>query len=138
MRYTAIGQGPPLLYLLNLINLLYLIFPMRRIFIGGIALLLCGGMYARSKSDPLMFVFLRVEHEHDLAILRPMIAPNIGVQIDSGPRAIKPGTVLRCWSLVREHEAIVETRISKVTELVLECGEQKFLVKTLEFSPHTK
>jgi hypothetical protein len=111
---------------------------MRRIFIGGIVLLLCGGIYARTKSDPLMFVFLRVDHQQDVAILRPMIAPDIGVQLDSGPRELKPGTVLRCASSVREHDAIVETRIAKVTDLMLDCGEHKFVVKTVEFSPRAK
>jgi hypothetical protein len=111
---------------------------MRRVFIGGIALLLCGGISARSKSDPLMFVFLRVDHQQDVAILRPMIAPDIGVQLDSGPRELKPGTVLRCASSVREHDAIVETRIAKVTDLMLDCGEHKFVVKTVEFSPRAK
>jgi hypothetical protein len=102
------------------------------------ALLLCGGISARSKSDPLMFVFLRVDHQQDVAILRPMIAPDIGVQLDSGPRELKPGAVLRCTSSVREHDAIVETRISKVTDLMLDCGEHKFVVKTVEFSPRAK
>lgn len=111
---------------------------MRRIFIGGIILLLCGGIYARSKRDPLMFGFLRVDHQQDVAILRPMIAPDIGVQLDSGPRDLKPGTVLQCGASVREHDAIVETRIAKVTDLVLDCGERKFVVKALEFSPQAK
>src|SRR5260370_23202510 len=102
---------------------------MRRIFIGGIALLLCGGISARSKRDPLMFVFLRVDHEQEIAILRPMIAANIGVQLDSGPRGLKPGTVLHGSSSVSDHDAIVDTRIAKVTDLVLDCGEQKFVVE---------
>jgi len=111
---------------------------MRRIFISGIALLLCGGISARSKSDPLMFVFVRVDQAQEVAILRPMIAPDIGVQLDSGPRELKPGTVLRCSTSLREHDAIVETRIAKVTDLVLECGEHKFVVKSLDFSPRGK
>ncbi len=85
-----------------------------------------------------MFVFLRVDHQQDFAILRPMIAPDIGVQLDSGPREIKQGTVLRCWSSVREHDALVESQIAKVTELVLDCGENKFVVKALQFSPQAK
>ncbi len=108
---------------------------MRRVFIGGIALLLCGGISARRKSDPLVFVFLRVDHEQDVAILRPMIAPDIGVQLDSGPRELKPGTVLQCASSVREHDAIVESRIAKVTDLMLDCGEHRFVVKTIDFAP---
>jgi hypothetical protein len=111
---------------------------MRRVFIGGIVLLLCGGISARSKSDPLMFVFLRVDREHDLAILRPMIAPDIGVQLDSGPREIKPGTVLRCSTSIREHDALVENQIAKVSDLMLDCGDQKFVVKTVEFFPRAK
>jgi len=108
---------------------------MRRAFIGGIVLLLCGGISARNKSDPLVFVFLRVDREHDIAILRPMIAPDIGVQLDSGPREIKPGTVLRCGTSVRQHDALVENQIAKVTDLMLDCGDQKFVVKTIDFSP---
>jgi len=111
---------------------------MRRVFIGAIALSLCGGISARNKRDPLVFVFLRVDHEQDVAILRPMIAPDIGVQLDSGPRELKPGTVLRCASSLREHDAIVEGQIAKVSDLVLDCGDQKFVVKTVEFSPRAK
>ena len=111
---------------------------MRRVIIGGITLLLCGALSARSKSDPLVFVFLRVDREQDIAILRPMIAPDIGVQLDSGPREIKPGTVLRCKPSVREHDAIVESQIAKVSDLMLDCGDQKFVVKTVEFSPRAK
>lgn len=130
---------------------------MRRIFISGTALLLCGAITARSlpapagpvalagKSDPLVFVFLRVDRAQDVAILRPMIAPDIGVQLDSGERKLNPGTVLRCEASVREHDAIVETKIAKVTDLVLDClpvgeagGDRKFIVKSLDFSPRAK
>ena len=111
---------------------------MRRIVIGGIALLLCGAIAARSKTDPLMFVFLRVDRQQGVAVLRPMIAPDIGVQLDSGPRELKPGTVLQCAASLRDHDAIVETKIAKVTDLVLDCGEHKFIVKSLDFSPRGK
>jgi hypothetical protein len=83
-------------------------------------------------------VFLRVDHEHDIAVLRPMIAPDIGVQLDSGPRHIEPGTVLTCAMLPREHDAIVEGQLTKVSEIVLDCGEHKFVVKTLDFRPQRK
>jgi len=111
---------------------------MRRILIGTIGLLLCGGISARSKTDPLVFVFVGVDRAQDVAILRPMIAPDIGVQLDSGPRELKPGTVLQCASSLREHDAIVETQIAKVTDLVLNCGDHKFVVKSLDFSPRGK
>src|SRR6266699_6196822 len=111
---------------------------MQRIFIGGLALLLCGGISARSKTDPLVFVFLRVDRDQGVAILRPMIAPDIGVQLDSGPRELKPGTVLQCATSLREHDAIVETKIAKVTDLVLECGDHKFVVKSIDFNPRGK
>src|SRR5260370_30125834 len=111
---------------------------MRRVLICGIALFVCGVISARSKTDPLVFVFLRVDHEQDVAILRPMIAPDIGVQLDSGPPKLDAGTVLQCESAVRTHAAIVEGQVGKVTELVLNCGEHKFIVKTLEFSPRAK
>jgi hypothetical protein len=111
---------------------------MRRIIISGITVLLCGAIATRSKTDPLMFVFLRVDPEREVAILRPMIAPDIGVQLDSGPGELKPGTVLRCAASLRDHDAIVETKIAKVTDLVLDCGEHRFVVKSLDFSPRGK
>jgi hypothetical protein len=108
---------------------------MRRILVGGFSLLLCAAIAARSKTEPLIFVFLRVEHEQDLAILRPMIAPDIGVQLDSGTRNLPRGSVLRCMSSQRDHDAIVEGHITKVSDLLLDCGDQKFVVKTLDFRP---
>jgi hypothetical protein len=110
---------------------------MRRVFIGGILLLICGAITAHSKSEPLMFVFVRVDAKQGVAILRPMIALDIGVQLDSGPRDLKPGTVLRCRESSRTHDAIVENQISTVSEMLLYCGEYKFVVKTLDFTPRT-
>ncbi len=107
---------------------------MKRVFIGGILLLMAATITARSKSHPLVFVFLRVDRERDVAILRPMIAPDIGVQLDSGPRTLQPGTVLRCEASAREHSAIIEGQVSKVSDLMLDCGDQKFVVKGLDFS----
>jgi hypothetical protein len=117
---------------------------MRRALIAGALLVLGSAMAAHSlpalagKSESLLFVFLRVDHEHDIAILRPMIAPDIGVQLDSGPRHLEPGAVLTCEMLPREHDAIVEGQVAKVSEIVLSCGEHKFVVKTLDFSPTRK
>ena len=111
---------------------------MRRVFLCGAALLLCGSIGARGKTESLLFVFLRVDHEHDVAVLRPMIAPDIGVQLDSGPRQLAPGTVLTCEMVARQHDAIVEGQLGKVSELVLDCKEHKFIVKTLDFSPQRK
>src|SRR5216683_3876646 len=111
---------------------------MRRALIGGTLLLLCGAIAARGKTESLLFVFLRVDHKQDVAILRPMIAPDIGVQLDSGPRQLAPGTVLTCEMVAREHDAIVEGQVSKVSEMVLNCGEHKFVVKTLDFAPQRK
>jgi len=111
---------------------------MRRAFTAGTLLLLFAAIAARSKTESLLFVFLRVDREHDIAILRPMIAPDIGVQLDSGPRQLTPGTVLTCEMVPREHDAIVEGQVSKVSEIVLNCGEHKFVVKTLDFSPQRR
>lgn len=117
---------------------------MRRILISGIALVLGSVICARSlpspagKSDSIVFIFLRVDPAQDVAILRPMIPPDIGVQLASGPRELKPGTVLQCAASVREHDAIVESQIAKVTDLVLDCGDHKFVVKSLDFSPQRK
>jgi hypothetical protein len=111
---------------------------LRRTLIGGALLLLSAAIAARSKTESLLFVFLRVDREHDIAILRPMIAPDIGVQLDSGPRQLAPGTVLTCEMFPREHDAIVEGQVSKVSEMVLDCGGHKFVVKTLDFRPQRK
>ena len=111
---------------------------MQRILIAGLALVLCGVVTARSKSDPLVFVYLRVDTAQDVAILRPMIAPDIGVQLDSGPRTLETGAVLRCESATRSHPAIVDGQVAQITDLLLDCGDQKFVVKTLDFSPTRK
>ena len=107
---------------------------MLRILIGGIALLSCGVITARSKPDALVFVFLRVDRDQSVAYLRPMIAPDIGVQLDSGPRELKRGTVLHCTTSTREHPAIIEEQKATISELVLDCGDHKFVVKGLDFS----
>src|SRR5258708_35419564 len=111
---------------------------MRRALIGGTLLLLCGASTARGKTESLLFVFLRVDHEQDVAVLRPMIAPDIGVQLDSGPRQLAPGTALTCEMVAREHAAIVEGQVGKVSEIVLNCGEHKFDLKNLDFAPQRK
>ena len=111
---------------------------MKRILVGGIFLLICGAITGHSKPDPLLFVFLRVDRAQDVAILRPMIAPDIGVQLDSGSRTLATGTVLRCDLSSHEHAAIVEGQVGKITEMVLECDERKFIVKTIDFRPHGK
>jgi len=118
--------------------LLWVLRRMRRAIIAVAALLLFGAITARSKPDPLVFVFLRTDPAEDVALLRPMIAPDIGVQLDSGSRALKPGTVLRCQTTTREHPAIVEGQVTKVMDLLLDCGDQKFVVKGLDFSQRTK
>jgi hypothetical protein len=79
-----------------------------------------------------------VDHEQDVAILRPMIAPDIGVQLYSGARHLESGTVLTCRMLSREHDAIVEGEVGKISEIVLDCGDHKFVVKTLDFKPLRK
>jgi hypothetical protein len=117
---------------------------MRRILIAGVVLSLCSGIAVRSlpvaarNTESLLFVFLRVDHDQGVAILRPMIAPDIGVQLDSGPRHLEPGTVLTCEMVERKHDAIVEGQVGKVSEMLLNCGEHKFVVKTLDFAPQRK
>jgi len=111
---------------------------MPRALIGGIALLFCGILNARSKPDPLMFVFLRVDADQQVALLRPMIAPEIGVDLDSDVNTIKSGTVLRCAAISQEHSAVVDGQPARVTELMLDCGEHRFIVRGLDFSPRAK
>ena len=107
---------------------------MQKVFLCGIALLFFATWSARSKPDPLLFVFHRVDRAQGLAYLRPMIAPDIGVQIASGPLQLQRGAVLRCEQSTQTHAAIVEGQTATVTELVLDCGAQKFVVKGLDFS----
>src|SRR5438270_7203019 len=111
---------------------------MRRALISGGVLLLSATIAASSKTEPLLFVFQGVDHEHGIAILRPMIAPDIGVQLNSGPRHLAPGTVLTCEMVGREHDAIIEGQAAKVTDVLLDCGDDKFVVKTLDFRPQRK
>src|SRR5258708_8612910 len=73
-----------------------LLHSMRRIVIGGMALLLGGAIAARGKTESLLFVFLRVDHKQDVAILRPMIAPDIGVHPHSPPPQPPPPPTPPC------------------------------------------
>ena len=111
---------------------------MRRILIAGIPLLLFGAITVRSRPDPLVFVFVRVDPRQDVAYLRPVIAPDIGVQLDSGPRELKRGTVLHCTASTHEHAAIVEDEKATISDLLLDCGDHKFIVKGLDFSQRAK
>jgi hypothetical protein len=111
---------------------------MQRIVLGALLLLLFGAASARRKQDPPVFVFLGVDRERNLAMLRPMIAPDVGVQLDSGGKEIKPGAILRCATFEREYQAIVEGQKATVTDLVLDCGENKFVVKGIDFAPGAK
>ncbi|PYU11257.1 MAG: hypothetical protein DMG37_17380 [Acidobacteria bacterium] len=104
----------------------------------GVAILAHNRPAASGKADPLVFVFLRVDPARDVAILRPMIAPDIGVQLDSGPRNLKRGTVLHCTTSIREHSAIVEEQKESISELLLDCGDHKFVVKGLDFTQGAK
>jgi hypothetical protein len=40
--------------------------------------------------------------------------------------------------VAREHDAIVEGQLGKIGEIVLDCGEHKFVVKTLDFRPQRR
>lgn len=124
---------------------------MCRVFIAVATLFLGAAILAHKrpaalgKADPLVFIYLRVEPAQGVAYLRPMIAPDVGVQLDSGPQQLKRGTVLRCTTSIRQHAAIVEGQVGKVGELVLDClsadeagGDYKFVVKGLDFSQRTK
>jgi hypothetical protein len=111
---------------------------MRRSLLAASALLFSAAIAAREKADPLVFVFVRVDREKDLAVLRPMIAPDIGVQLASGPSKLDPGTVLRCEPSTHRQAAIVEGQVASVSELVLACGDHKFIVKGLDFSRRAK
>jgi hypothetical protein len=120
---------------------------MKRILLSGLALLLGATTLiciARSnpahagKADLLTFRFIRVDPGQDLAILRPMIAPDIGVQLDSGSRKLEKHTVLQCRASNRERDALVEGQPGKITEMLLDCGDYKFVVKGLDFSPDRK
>jgi len=108
---------------------------MRRVLISGALLMFCGAATARRKQEPVVLVFLGVDRERHVAYLRPLIAPDIGVHLDSGPRDVKPGTILRCTTSTREYPAIVEVQAAKVTDPVLDCGENKFIVKGIDFAP---
>ena len=111
---------------------------MRKGLIFGAALLLCCAISARPKPEPLTFVFLSVDRAQGIAYLRPMIAPDLGVQLISGPQQLARAAVLRCEQSTRTHPALVDGQISTVSELVLACGDQKFVVTGLDFSQRSK
>ena len=116
---------------------------MRRVFLAAVVLFLSGAIAAREKAEPLVFVFVRVDREKDVAVLRPMIAPDIGVQLADMQLAaevpkLDPGTVLRCAPSTHNQAAIVDGQVATVSELVLACGDHKFIVKGLDFSGRTK
>jgi hypothetical protein len=111
---------------------------MRRALLAGVGLLLAGAIVAREKAEPIVFVFLRVERGQGIAFLRPMIAPDIGVQVVSGSPELEPGAVLRCEPSTRTQPAIVEGQVASISELVLACDDYKFMVKGLDFSRHAK
>ena len=122
---------------------------MQRLLISGLAfllgavLLVCiarskpetGEAYPAGKSALLDFVFVRVDPDQKLAVLRPMVAPDIGVQLDSGSPQLEKHTVLQCHSFTRERGAIVDGQLGNFVETVLDCGEYKFVVKGIDFSP---
>ena len=107
---------------------------MHRILIAGMALLLGYAIAARNlcagagKTKSLVFLFRGVD--------RPIVAPDVGVQLDSGPRRLNRGSVLTCETRLREHDAVVEGQVAKVSDLLLDCGEHTFVVKSLDFDPH--
>ena len=107
---------------------------MRRIVIGGFVLSLCGALIARSKTETLVFVFRGLDQERNVAILRPMIAPDIGVQLDKGSAKLERGAALQCQPFTRAHDALIDGQISKISEMVLHCGDHQFVVKGLDFT----
>jgi len=111
---------------------------MRRVLIGGMVLLVCGAVAARSKTESLVFVFRGVDRTQEVAILRPVIAPDIGVQLDSGLSKLERGTVLNCQVFAREHTAIVDGQGSKISEMLLDCGDHTFVVKALDFTQRAR
>jgi hypothetical protein len=119
-----------------LINLLDI--AMRRIVTCGALLLLSGAIAAQSRTESLVFVFRGLDPQQDLAILHPLIAPDIGVQLDAGPRNLEGGAMLNCKASVRTRSAIIESKIGQLSEMVLDCGEHKFVIKALDFDPRPK
>jgi hypothetical protein len=111
---------------------------MRKAFILGAALLFCCAISPRPKPEPLTFVFLFVDRAQGVAYLRPIIAPDLGVQLMSGSQQLARGTILRCEQSTRTQPAIVDGQVSTVSELVLACGNQKFVVTGLDFSQRSK
>jgi len=110
---------------------------MRRAFLAGVALFLAGAIAAREKTEPIFFLFVRVDPGKEVVILRPMISPDIGVQLIAGTPGtpkLDPRTVFRCVPSTHERPAIVDGQLATVSELILDCGDHKFIVKGLEFT----
>jgi hypothetical protein len=106
---------------------------MRRALVAALILSFCGAIAARERTESLIFVFIRVDREKDIAVLRPMIAPDIGVQLVADAPHLDPGSVLRCVPSTHAQAAIVDGQVATISELVLACDDHKFIVKGLEF-----
>jgi hypothetical protein len=116
----------------------------RRVLVTGIVLSFFIALVARglaavvAQSEKLVFVFRGLDQAENVAILRPMIAPDIGVQLDKGPTKLERGAVLQCQPFTRERDALIDGQISKISELVLNCGDHQFVVKGLDFTQRLK
>jgi hypothetical protein len=93
---------------------------------------------AQSKTDSLVLAFRGLDRQQELAILHPVIAPDIGVQLQAGPRKLERGAVLNCKASARTRSAIVESEIGQFSEMGLECGDHKFVVTAIDFDPRAK
>ena len=85
-------------------------------------------------AEKVVFVFRGVDQKRGVAVLRPAIAVDLGVQLDSGETKVLPaGEVLRCEEKLRSRKAMVDGEAAEVTELLLDCGKRVFAVKGLIF-----
>lgn len=84
-------------------------------------------------SAKITFVFRGVDQKQKIGVLRPMLAPDLGVQLDSGQEMIARGEVLSCTPEMRTHAAIVEGQPATVSEQILRCGDRVFVVKGIIF-----
>jgi hypothetical protein len=69
----------------------------------------------------------------DVAVLRPMMSPRIGVQLMEGPREISAHEILVCKPGVERHSGTVDGKPAVVSIFTLTCDKRKFAVQSVEF-----
>lgn len=104
---------------------------MKRFLCGGVLLSLCAWHSARAGLHGVPFVYKQADG--DMAYLQPMYAPQIGVQLEKGPRQINKGEYLVCKPGVEKFKVVFEGKTTDVSSMTLACDDRVFIVRGIRF-----